>query len=499
MGKINVGFIGLGRIADVHYPGYINNNQARLYAVCDRDEEKLRQRKEQWNIEKAYTDYMEMLQDDKLDAVEILTPQLLHENMVIQTAQAGKHIAVQKPMTINLMSADRMLDEVKKAGIVFKVTDNYTFYPPIVHLKKIIEDGTIGKPTNIRIKFTGGASGGWEVPPSAWEWRMKEKEAGRGIQTFDHGHHLWTTAWYLLGSVERVKAWVDSLDGIIDCPSVIIWKYKGRIAYGVCEFAQASNMHIPSRYYANDEWIEVTGTDGIAFIHRCTGNIHQGAVISVFDGHKWKRYDKINSDWGEGFIGATQNFIQAVRGDAKPLLSGEEGREILKLALSIQKSSRLRREVYPDEMDDKNPKAFTKKKIKQDIKKNCGKKGLLSWLGLGKKSAKYASKADELTEQLILDFNPDSVKTWNCIVGLHLKEEGNSCEAKYAFRIESGNLSHEKGVLPENYDILLEIPKGVWAMILLKKRRLETAFLQGKLKIKGKLEEALKLRSALGI
>ncbi len=499
MDKINVGFIGVGRIADVHFPGYINNEYARLYAICDRDKTALQRRKAQWNVEKTYTDYQEMLQDDKLDAVEILTPQLLHEKMVIEAARSGKHIAVQKPMTIDLNSADSMLEAVRKAGVVFKVTDNYTFYPPIVFMKKLIEDGTIGVPTNISIKFTGGGSGGWDVPSSSWEWRIKEKEAGRGLQTFDHGHHLWTTAWFLLGSVERVKAWIDSLDGFIDCPSIIIWKYKNRKVYGVCEFAQASNMHIPSKYYANDEWIEVTGTDGIAFIHRCTGNIHEGAVVSVFNGKKWIRYDDIDSDWGEGFKGSTKNFIQAIRRDAKPLLSGEEGREILKLALSIQKSSNLRREVYPDEMDAANSKIFTKRKIKQDIKQKENKIGLLDILGFDNKSAKFSSDAENLTEHLVDEFDPESVKDWNCIVGLYLTEEGGLGDVKYTFRINRGKIIYEKGLLYDDTDIFLQIPRGVWAMILLKKKRLETAFLQGKVKIKGKMEEALKLRSALGI
>ncbi len=499
MDKINVGFVGLGRIADVHYPGYINNEYAKLYAICDTNEEYLMKRKEQWNIEKTYTNYKEMLEDKNLDAVEILTPQLYHEKMVIDSALAKKHIAVQKPMTVDLKSADRMIQATKEAGVIFKVTDNYAFYPPLIFAKELIESGKIGTPTNIRIKFTGGGSGGWDVPASAWKWRMKEKEEGRGLQTFDHGHHLWTTAWYLLGNIERVKGWIDTLDGLIDCPSVVIWKYKDKMTYGVCEFAQASDMHIPSKYYANDEWMEITGTEGIIFIHRCTGNIHDGPVISLFDGHNWKRYDDIVCDWGEGFKGSTQNFIDSIRGEAKPMLSGEQGREILRFALSIQKSSRCRREVYLDEMDAKNPKKYTKNRIKQDIEKKSKKSGLLDLLGFGKKSKKFAPHSEKLTEQLIENFNPELVKDWNCTVGLYLLSEGQSNEAKYTFKIENGKLNYEKGKLPENFDIVLEVPKGIWAMILLRKKRLETAFLQGKIKIKGKIEEALKLRSALGI
>jgi hypothetical protein len=76
---------------------------------------------------------------------------------------------------------------------------------------------------------------------------MAEKAAGRGLQTFDHGHHLWAAAWYLLGEIDRVTGWIDSADGLIDSPAAIIWKYKEGITYGMCEYAHASDMNIPSK------------------------------------------------------------------------------------------------------------------------------------------------------------------------------------------------------------------------------------------------------------
>jgi predicted dehydrogenase len=275
---INVGIIGCGRIADLHYPGYCNHPGARIYAVCDSRSEIAEQRCREWKAVVHYTDYREMLQDPELDAVEILTPHKLHEAMAVDAARAGKHIAIQKPMTIDLKSADRML-AAAGAGIVLRITDNYVFYPPIVLARKMIDDGVIGTPTNLRIKMISGISGGWDVPASAWEWRLAENAAGRGMQTFDHGHHLWTTAWFLMGPIERVTAWIDSIDGVIDSPAVVMWKYSKGVCYRMCEYAHATEMKVPSRYYANDEWIEITGSRGIILINRCTGNLKDGPGV----------------------------------------------------------------------------------------------------------------------------------------------------------------------------------------------------------------------------
>ncbi|MCX5759216.1 MAG: Gfo/Idh/MocA family oxidoreductase [Candidatus Hydrogenedentes bacterium] len=217
---IRVGLIGCGRIADLHYAGYADLTDVRIEAVCDTDADAVERRRREWGVPRAYADYRDMLADPEIDAVEILTPQPSHEPMAIAAAQAGKHIAMQKPMTTSLEGADRMIAAARDAGVLFKVTDNYLFYPPIRFAKQLIEDGVIGEPQMIRMKFIGGRwNGGWEVPSSTWAWRLQEVMEGRGIQTFDHGHHLWATAWFLLGDIERVVAWVDFTEKIVDCPN----------------------------------------------------------------------------------------------------------------------------------------------------------------------------------------------------------------------------------------------------------------------------------------
>lgn len=376
MAKINVGFIGLGRISDLHALGYRDNRYARIYGVSARHEETGRAKMEEWGVQRYYKDYREMLADPDIDAVEILTPQKLHEPMVIEAVDAGKHIMVQKPMTIDLPSADRMLDAVSKTDRVYKVIENYIFYPPIQRAKAMIDAGVIGDPINLRIKFISGSSGGWEIDPKTWEWRLQENVEGRGMQTFDHGHHMWCVAWFLLGEIDRVSAWIDSADGIVDCPANIIWKYKDGIRYGSCDYTHCWDMHMPSDYYANDEWFEITGSKGIILINRATGKLKTGPVLSHFDGTRWNHHDDMDSDWAAGFKNATENFIQALRGREEPLLTGEQARDILKIALAIIRSSNERREVFIDEFDQADPDAYAEARRCREIQEAKGRRGL---------------------------------------------------------------------------------------------------------------------------
>ncbi len=347
---IRVGFIGCGRISDLHYAAYAECPEARVTAVCDANPETVATRQQDWNVSKAYADYRELLADPDVDAVEIITPQPLHESMVIEAARAGKHIAVQKPMTISMESADRMLAAVREVKTVFKVTDNYVFYPPIAYARRLMDDGVIGEPIMLRMKFLGGLwQGGWEVPLETWGWRMEEAAAGRYLQTFDHGHHMWATAWYLMGEVEKVFAWIDKINDFIDCPAVLMWKYRADKRYGVCDYTQALELPIPSKYYSCDEWFEITGSKGMILVRRCTGNLLEGPAVSTFTEKGWQHHE-VESDWASGFKYAQRNFVAAIQGREKPLLAGNEAREILRFAFALRKSSDEHREVCLDEI-----------------------------------------------------------------------------------------------------------------------------------------------------
>jgi predicted dehydrogenase len=348
MDRVNIGIIGCGRISDLHAAGYLADHRARVTAVCDSDGAKAEAKAREWGADSHYADYRALLGDKTIDAVEILTPQRLHEAMALDALAAGKHVSVQKPMTVDMDSADRMVRAAHDAaarGQVFRLFENYIFYPPIIRLKHIIDEGEIGEPTSMRIKFISGSSGGWEVPDSAWNWRKDEHRKGYGMQTFDHGFHMWSVAWFLMGEVERVLAWIDSVDGAIDCPAEIIWKYAGGPRYGSCDYSHGTELHIPSRYYANDEWFEVTGSRGIAMVARCTGQVNGGPAVRLFKDDRWTEISDVDSDWAAGFKGATANFVSAVRGEAAPMLSAERGREVLRMDLAIQESARTRREV----------------------------------------------------------------------------------------------------------------------------------------------------------
>jgi putative sterol carrier protein len=297
-----------------------------------------------------------------------------------------------------------------------------------------------------------------------------------------------------MGDIERVVSWIDYIDGIIDSPAAIMWKHKDGMKYGMCEYTYGNELAIPSKYYGNDEWIEISGTKGVIIINRCTGLLKEGPSVSMFNG-EWKHFETPD-DWVEGFKGSTVNFINSILGREKPLLSAEDGRYILKFGIAIQKSNRLHREVYMNELDSKFPMLVACLNRARHVFAKMPKKNIFELLGIGGNTEQYAPKAKELTEELARRFNPAAAEGWSTVMGLQLTAEGGAPSMKFTMRVSGGKAELIEGSLPDDAVFTISASAGTWAAILLKKKKVEMAFMQGKLKIQGKSEEALKLKSA---
>ncbi len=496
---INVGFVGCGRIADLHALGYRGHPDARIYAVCDTDAALCEKRRKEWGAEAAYTDHRSLLDDPKLDAVEVLVPYDYHEQIVLDAVRAGKHIACQKPMSNTLASADRMVSAAAASEKVYRLTEIYVWYPPIMKARELIDAGAIGEPVGMRINYLATPKGGWEVPARTYEQQVRIASTGLGLETFDHGHHEWATAWYLLGEAERVSAWVDTLNGVVDGPATIMWKCRGNKRYGVADFMFAPDLHMPSKYYSNDEIYQVIGTRGVIMINRGTGDMMDRPPVSLFDGDKWTHFEEVEGDWAQGFAGATHNFIRAIKGEEAPFLTGEEGREVLRFGLAVTASAAKRREVYLDELDHPWPwwlRVRNKRRDSRDCPVGPRRKSLLPF---GRDLSKHAAEAHQLTMRLPERFDGAAISDWECTIALELLGEGGVETRCYGLFVRDGALEVQPDALPEAPNLTLHLKAGLWAGMLLGKKRIETAVLQGQIKYEGKVEQALPLREALHI
>lgn len=498
MGKLGIGFVGCGRISDLHALGYRGDPDAEIRGVYDSDAGTAERKASAWGVARTYPSFEAMLADPAIDAVEILTPQAMHEEQTVAALRAGKHVSVQKPMATSLRSANRMVAEARKAGLVLKVAENYVHYPPLKLAKGLIEGGAIGEPMVFRAKMISGGGGGWEVPASAWAWRVKEYAAGRGMNTFDHGHHIWATAWYLMGEVDEVSAWIDSVDGLVDSPAAVNLRFSSPGRLGQCEFHYGKALEIPSKYYANDEWFDVSGSEGVLAVRRCTGSIQEGPAVAVFSGGSWTEHEA-ESDWAAGFAGSARNFVQAILGREPALPDAAQARGILAVDLAVARSDALSRPVYVGELDSPVPALYALGRRLGAIAK---KRAFRARLAGGRcsddepSSASQAEKAAELTLALPGRFVPEAAKGFE---GAFAVELGTACRGPFVVSVSGCRVEVAERAPNEAPLFVVRTRASSWASILDGSLSIEKAFMRGALRIEGGMTKALRLREMFGI
>ena len=117
MKKFNVAIVGAGGIADVHIRAYRQNPEATLYALCDIDEKKLKEKGMKYGITRLYTDEKKMLSElPEIDVVDVCTWNSEHAPCAITAIQCGKDVFCEKPMATNPQDARKMAETAEKTG-----------------------------------------------------------------------------------------------------------------------------------------------------------------------------------------------------------------------------------------------------------------------------------------------------------------------------------------------------------------------------------------------
>jgi predicted dehydrogenase len=356
MKTIGAAIVGCGRISDLHELGYRGREDARIVAVCDTNRGRARQKAKEWGVPKIYTKYEQVLADPEVNLVELLTPHHLHCEMTVAACRAGKHVSVQKPMALSSVEADRMIAAAAENGVQLRVYENFVFYAPAVKARQLIRAGEIGDLRMIRLHVsTGTADSSWDVPLTAWLWRINKKQCGGGPLVFDHGYHLFSIAYDLMGPVERVSAWIDQTPiapGIsIDAPATFMFQFQAPRCYGVMDIAHTPKMRIYSDYYADDDRIEIIGEKGILMINRYTARTIDLPELMLFKDGKTTAIPVDGVEWHDSFIACTQHMFDVLHKGEAPRLSGQTGKDVLQFALAALLSADLGREVRMGEVE----------------------------------------------------------------------------------------------------------------------------------------------------
>jgi predicted dehydrogenase len=142
--KINVAVVGLGFGAEF-IPIYQRHPDANMYAICQRNKEKLNQVGDEFKIEVRYTDYDELLKDPNIDAVHINTPIPNHGEQSIKALKAGKHVACTVPMATTVDECRQIVELVQSTGLTYMMMETVVYAREFLFMKELYDKGELGK------------------------------------------------------------------------------------------------------------------------------------------------------------------------------------------------------------------------------------------------------------------------------------------------------------------------------------------------------------------
>lgn len=339
--KVRVGLVGSGFISAIHADALKRCAAAELTAVASPTPGNAQAFAKQHAITHHFTDYRKLLDLEEIDLVVLGIPNDLHCEVVLQAAAAGKHIVLEKPMCLSLAQADRMLEACRKANVKLMYAEELCFAPKYVRLKQLLDSGALGKPVLIK------QSEKHDGPHAAHFWDVER--SGGGV-TMDMGCHAIEFFRWMLGRppIKSVYAQMgthvhgDKTRG--DDNAILLLEF----ANGVTAVAEESWTKLGGM----DDRAEVHGSKGVAYADLLHGNAIETYSATGYDyavekagstvGWSFTIYEEI---WNYGFVHEMEHFVQCVKNDTRPIVTGEDARVVMEILFAAYESAGTGRKV----------------------------------------------------------------------------------------------------------------------------------------------------------
>jgi len=335
MDRVGVGIVGSQFVSRIHAESLSRVPAARIAAVASPTASHVTAFADDFGVPSTYTDYRKLLEDKDVDVVLIGIPNDLHSQCVIDAAQAGKHVIIEKPFCMNLFEADQMIAACRSAGVKLMYAEELCFAPKYVRAKTLVDEGALGEIH--LIKQSEKHSG----PHTSWFWDVDR--SGGGVM-FDMGCHGVEFARWVLGkpAVKSVYAHlVTTVHGERtkgDDNSILIVEFEGGATALIEDsWAKEGGMDDTAEIYGSTGLVYadiLRGSSLITFSTRGYGYAVEKAATTI--GWTFTMYEEA---WNYGFPQEMAHFIDCIANDQQPMETGEDGRAVLEVIFAGYESA----------------------------------------------------------------------------------------------------------------------------------------------------------------
>ncbi len=338
MKKVKLGLIGCGRIAKNHLDAVSQIPEAEFVAVADIIAEKAQATAESYGIKAVYTDYHEMLEKEKLDAISICTPSGMHPQMGIEVAKHGVHVITEKPMGINIQGADNLIQACDQHNVQLFVVKQNRLNSTMQLLKRAIDKERFGR------IYLAQSNVFWHRPQTYYD-----AEKWRGTWEFDGGafmnqaSHYVDALYWLLGNVASVMAYTATMARRIEAEDTgcAILHFRS----GIVATLNVTMLTYPKNFEGS---ITIIGEKGTVKVG--------GVAVNKIEKWEFEDYDdddRIAQDanyqppnvYGFGHNPYYRNVVDVLLQRGTPSTDGRDGRKSVEIVQAIYQSAKTGKRV----------------------------------------------------------------------------------------------------------------------------------------------------------
>jgi myo-inositol 2-dehydrogenase/D-chiro-inositol 1-dehydrogenase len=336
MQRTKVAILGAGFISDIHLESYHRFiPEVEVVAVYARNKEKVQEFAKKHHVPKAYTDIDTLINESGCEIVDICLPNFMHYEATLKAARAGKHIIIEKPLAVTLEEADEMIAVCKQQGVKLMYAEELCFAPKYERVRQLVTEGAIGD--IYMLKQSEKHSG----PHSDWFYDVNL--SGGGV-LMDMGCHALEWFRWMTKNAKAVSVYA-SMSTVLhkgrtkgEDNSVVIVEFDNGVT------AVAENSW--AKHGGMDDRSEVHGTGGVIYADLFMGNSAisyskhgYGYAMEKADTTVGWSFTVFEEVFNQGYPHELKHFVDCVRNNKEPLVTGEDGRVVLELMYAAYASA----------------------------------------------------------------------------------------------------------------------------------------------------------------
>lgn len=348
---LKIGIIGVGNISELHINAYLKNKEIELVAFCDINQERLKEKGALYGVKQLYSTHQELLVDSDVDAVSICTWNDSHAEIAVAALEAGKHVLVEKPLSMTVKEAEAVEAAAKKSGKVLQVGFVRRHGDNNKILKEFIDQGELGGIYYARASVLRrlGNPGGW----------FSDKSRSGGGPLIDLGVHMIDICWYMMGKPRPVSVsgntysklgnrsnvknlsfyqaadYDPTLNDVEDLANALIRFENGASLYVDVSFTlHAKADSVSARLFGDKGGAEMEPELALILEKNNT-------ILNVEP-----QVDNLGLDVNEAFANEINHFVECAIENKESIAPAADGVAVMKMLAAVYESASIGKEVY---------------------------------------------------------------------------------------------------------------------------------------------------------